>query len=147
MAAEKKYKIVYHHNCLGDGAEGIHIREMIAALRADGHHIIVNAPAAGKGSKEAVNSGRFKRLAKLKTLTPVWLMRLMQALHSLINYRHVSNILKKERPAFLFERCSLFNFGGALAAKRLGVPYILEVNTPYSYEYADYIKIPFFESI
>ena len=34
-------KILYHHRTLADGAEGIHILEMIEAFRAEGHEVIV----------------------------------------------------------------------------------------------------------
>jgi len=34
-------RIIYHHRTLGDGAEGIHIREMVSALRNLGHVVRV----------------------------------------------------------------------------------------------------------
>ncbi|MCH8292490.1 glycosyltransferase WbuB, partial [Candidatus Poribacteria bacterium] len=34
-------KILYHHRTLGDGAEGIHIREMVEAWRGLGHEVRV----------------------------------------------------------------------------------------------------------
>ena len=42
-------KILYHHRTLADGAEGIHILEMIEAFRANGHDVVVRAMAHGTG--------------------------------------------------------------------------------------------------
>jgi hypothetical protein len=36
-------KILYHHRTLGIGAEGIHVREMVRALRTLGHDVRVVA--------------------------------------------------------------------------------------------------------
>ena len=33
-------KILYHHRTLGDGAEGIHIREMVKSFRSLGHQVM-----------------------------------------------------------------------------------------------------------
>jgi len=37
-------KILYHHRTLGDGAEGIHIAEMVNAFRQLGHEVLVIGP-------------------------------------------------------------------------------------------------------
>jgi hypothetical protein len=37
-------KILYHHRTSGDGAEGIHISEMVKAFRGLGHDAMVAGP-------------------------------------------------------------------------------------------------------
>ena len=54
-------KILYHHRTLADGAEGIHILEMIEAFRAEGHEVIVQAMAHGE-SRGSGHEGFLKRL-------------------------------------------------------------------------------------
>ena len=39
-------KILYHHRTLGDGAEGIHVREMVRAFSSLCHEVKVIGPAA-----------------------------------------------------------------------------------------------------
>ena len=58
-AGSKSLKIIYHHRTLGDGAEGIHIAEMIAALRQCGHEIRVVSPI---GEKTGVHNSQTKKL-------------------------------------------------------------------------------------
>lgn len=41
-------KILYHHRTLGDGAEGIHIKEMVGAFRQLGHTVRLVGPATEK---------------------------------------------------------------------------------------------------
>ena len=54
-------KILYHHRTLADGAEGIHILEMIEAFRAEGHEVVVQAMGHGE-SRGSGHEGFFKRL-------------------------------------------------------------------------------------
>lgn len=49
-------------------------------------------------------------------------------------FRRVSEILHTERPDFVYERYSLCSFATGLACRRLGVPWILEVNAPLAQE-------------
>ena len=41
-------KIIYHHRTRGDGAEGIHIGEMINAFEGLGHRVQLVCPATSK---------------------------------------------------------------------------------------------------
>ena len=46
-------RILYHHRTLADGAEGIHIAEMVDAFRALGHEVRVMGLGARDGKPTA----------------------------------------------------------------------------------------------
>lgn len=57
-------------------------------------------------------------------------------------------ILRREKPDFLFLRSELYMFSAALAARLLGIPVVLEVDSPVAYEFRrrsgrDIHKLPF----
>ena len=73
-------RILYHHRTRGDGAEGIHIREMVCALEGLGHEVQLVCPTAsrrelgislgmkGITSKEAKTKKGFFKLVLTHTL-------------------------------------------------------------------------------
>ncbi len=123
-------KILYHHRTLADGAEGIHIREMIDAFRADGHEVVVQAmvqpPVGGTGHQGV--------LKQLKTMLPEAVFEVAAAGSSVVDYFSVGRALRRHRPDFLYKRHALNDFGAVLAARHHGVPVVLEVNRLYTSE-------------
>jgi len=59
---------------------------------------------------------------------------LRNLLYNLVLYERTIEDLRAWRPDFIYERYALFNFAGIRLARELGVPHILEVNAPLSYE-------------
>jgi glycosyltransferase involved in cell wall biosynthesis len=109
------------------GAKGaaVHIGEIVAALAAEGHELLVLVagvepgfspsrgvtvdvlPGRGKGASVADLLGSQAELA-------AWL----------------STRLGRFGPAAIYERLALYSGAGAELARRLGVPYIVEINAP-----------------
>lgn len=123
--------IYYHHRTLGDGAEGIHIREMIAAFRQLGHTVKVFGPV---GEGPAAASGKAGRLGRLKRALPGAVFELCELGYTLVSFWQLWRAIRKERPAFIYDRYITFNAGPVLAAKFTGVPIFLEVNAPLALE-------------
>ncbi len=121
-------KILYHHRTLADGAEGIHILEMVEAFRAQGHEVIVQAMAHGE-SRGSGNQGFWKRL---KGSLPNGVFELAAAVSSVVDYLTFGRALRKHRPDFVYKRHALNDFGVALAARHHRVPLLLEVNRLYA---------------
>jgi len=121
-------KILYHHRTLADGAEGIHILEMIEAFRAEGHEVIVQAMAHGE-SRGSGHEGFFKRL---KASLPKGVFELAAAASSIVDYVTFGRALRKHRPDFVYKRHALNDVGVVLAARHHGVPLLLEVNRLYA---------------
>ncbi len=121
-------KILYHHRTLADGAEGIHILEMIEAFRAIGHEVIVHAMAHGE-SRGSGHQGFWKRL---KASLPNGVFELAAAASSAMDYVTFGRALRKHRPDFVYKRHALNDFGVLLAARHHRVPVLLEVNRLYA---------------
>ena len=114
-------RILYHHRTLADGAEGVHIREMVAALRALGHEVRVLGLAAGAGAKRSV-LGRFRRAL------PAWSYELASAAANAAEYTALRHEARAFRPDFLYKRHARNDVGALSAARTLGIPSVLEVN-------------------
>jgi glycosyltransferase involved in cell wall biosynthesis len=121
-------KILYHHRTLADGAEGIHILEMIEAFRAEGHEVVVQAMAHGE-SRGSGHEGFFKRL---KASLPKGVFELAAAASSIVDYVTFGRALRKHRPDFVYKRHALNDVGVVLASRHHGVPLLLEVNRLYA---------------
>lgn len=138
-------KVVYHHRTRGAGAEGVHIMGIVKALRKAGHGVtILSLPGSDpesnvvKSPQDAteVNTARRPSLPKRFILSllemtkklPEWCFELLEVCYSLLSVFRVFAALLRNDADFLYERYSLFLFGGVLAAKLRGVPVILEVN-------------------
>lgn len=124
-------KILYHHRTLGDGAEGIHIREMVSAFRDRGHVVRVIGPA---GETPPGTSGSSSRLGEWKRLTPRIVFELAELMYSFYCFVLTSVHILRMRPHFVYDRYITFNVGAVLAAKVFRIPCALEVNAPLALE-------------
>jgi len=124
-------RILYHHRTLGDGAEGIHIREMIKAFRELGHEVRVIGPVGEVGGEPTKRSSV---LAGLKRAIPSAAFELMELAYAVYAFFRTSVEIRRFRPHFIYDRYITFNFGTVLAANvnRLGL--LLEVNAPLALE-------------
>ncbi len=138
-------KILYHHRTMEDGAEGIHVREIIQSLRNQGHEVTKMALAKLSFKKSHINKKtdlkRNDRAIKIKSFVPRLLSRTIELFYNVISYFRVKKYLKQHSIDFVYERYALFHFGGLLAAKHNKIPVILEVNTPYAYAWNRYDKL------
>lgn len=124
-------KILYHHRTLGDGAEGIHVREMIRAFRALGHEVKVIGPT---GESLPEKSKKFRLLDRFKKAMPSWLFELLEIGYTLYAFFKVALETRRFRPDFIYDRYITFNAGVVVAGRRFGVPVCLEVNAPLALE-------------
>ena len=129
-------KILYHHRTASRDGQAVHIEEMIAALRAQGHEVRVVAPQIGGG--DAGGAGSMGASAgwvrRLKARLPRGLYELLELAYSLLAYRRLAAVVREYRPDVLYERYNLYLVAGALIRRRMGVPLLLEVNSPLVYE-------------
>jgi glycosyltransferase involved in cell wall biosynthesis len=124
-------KILYHHRTLGDGAEGIHVREMVAAFRSLGHVVKVVGPA-GETQPEA--SKKFRVLDNLKRRIPSVVYELLELGYTFYSFFKVLYEWVVFRPDFIYDRYITFNAGVVLAGRLLKIPVYLEVNAPLALE-------------
>lgn len=119
-------RILYHHRTLADGAEGIHIEEMVRAFRDLGHEVRVVGVAA---TQEARGRGL---VGRVKALLPQFLFELGSASLNLGEYLGTRRVIREFRPDFIYKRHARYDLGTILAARHLGVPVVVEVNCLFS---------------
>ena len=130
-------KLLYHHRTRATDAQGIHIAEMIAAFRKLGHQVRVvsliktheNALRPDLTKVDLIQAGR----PNIKLKTP-FLAEAVQLGYNLVGIPMLLWAMRDGSIDFLYERHSLFNFSGVLAAKLTGRPIVIEVNSPLSVE-------------
>jgi glycosyltransferase involved in cell wall biosynthesis len=127
----------------------VHVREMVAALRARGHEVIVLTPSPGEGNEMAPG-------VRLRPVAPDWMSEsawrlgerlarsprsrlpneLRELAYNATLFRVGSSVLREQRPDVVYERYSLLNLSGLLLSRLLRVPHLLEVNAPLRLERA-----------
>lgn len=127
--------ILYHHRTRATDAQGVHIAELIDAFRKLGHSVDVAAlvPPAPAHSAAPAGEPLWRRIARRVPFT----FELLQAGYNLAGLWLLTRAILRRRPHFIYERYSLLNFSGVLAARLFRLPLILEVNSPLALETAE----------
>ncbi|MEW5767418.1 MAG: glycosyltransferase family 4 protein [bacterium] len=133
-------RILYHHRTQAEDAQGIHINELIKAWRKLGHEVELVALAQRGDDLEKTKGKRWEYVA---SFSPRLIYELLELAYNLVGYFRLVKAGRRFRPDFLYERYSLYNFSGILAARFLGIPLILEVNSPLAYEKKRYERLVF----
>jgi len=125
-------KILYHHRTRAEDGQAVHIRSLIEAFEAEGHQVIeqalvsrAQAETSGKVSEQG-ESALWKRVAQV----PRFARELMEYGYTLPARSMLLRAARRERPDFLYERYAFGNAAGVQAAAKLGLPIVLEVNSP-----------------
>jgi glycosyltransferase involved in cell wall biosynthesis len=133
-----RLRILYHHRTQGRGAEGNHIVSIVTALRGLGHRVDVLSPAGldpfdpqatvpvDKAKTETKGwSSVWKNISKH---VPNWMFELGEIFYNVPAYLRVAGALRQKDYDLVFERYAFYMVGGALATKRSGCRFLLEVN-------------------
>lgn len=123
------YRILYHHRIRSDDGQAVHVRELIQALRRRGHEVLECALVPKADGRSAVPGSErpsfWQRLSLPRSAVEV--------LEVLYNHRGRSMLraaAQSFRPDFVYERHALHCHAGLDIARELGVPLLLEVNSP-----------------
>ena len=117
-------KILYHHRTLADGAEGIHIAAMLQAFTALGHDVRVlgvtprQNPSMHQLVRHTIRHGLPRALAEAYSV-------LSNAPEYVVVKRHI----KRFAPDLLYKRHARLDISALAAARRAGIPSVLEVNS------------------
>ncbi|RMD49375.1 MAG: glycosyltransferase family 1 protein [Ignavibacteria bacterium] len=136
-------RIIYHHRTLGDGAEGIHIREMVNALRKLGNDIKLVSLVT---ERELIHPDRRSAKPKwlwVKQLLPSALFEVLEIIYNVIGYWLIIKASKKFHPDAVYDRYVSYNYSAIWASRKLGIPCILEVNSPYATQRKIWEKVYF----
>ncbi|MCS7466758.1 glycosyltransferase family 4 protein [Stieleria sp. ICT_E10.1] len=134
-------KILYHHRTRGDGAEGVHIAEIVAALRDLGHEVQIVCPKSAKRSPglDSKDPNVARKPRKLQS----FLKQSAEVVYNVVSYFRVQRGISEYQPDFVYERYSSYNFAGVLAANRLAVPIIVEVNATFAGKFGSRFPVCF----
>lgn len=141
---------------LGRKGASIHVREMVGAFAQAGHHVVLAAPVLNKSPWEkpaevaanilhirvaagaqttAQHVRNFTQQLGLESSLPGELRRI---LHNQELEAELIARLDKNPPDFIYERAALYGTAGAVVAKSLGVPLLVEINAPLAVEQSAY---------
>ena len=120
-------KILYHHRVASRDGQAVHIDELIAALRARGHEVIVVAPGGAESQEFGTSQGWVDAIRKR---LPRALYELAELGYALLSYRRLAARIREHRSDVIYERYNLYLLAGAWARKHFGLPLLLEVNAP-----------------
>jgi glycosyltransferase involved in cell wall biosynthesis len=132
-------RILYHHRTRAGDAQGIHIAEMQRAFRLRGHDVReVALVEAGAEARADGSGGEARGLAGLAARAaarlPLPVKEAMELAYNAVAYRRLSRAIRELQPDFVYERYTANTFAGLAAARRHGVPFVLEVNAPLALE-------------
>ncbi len=131
---KRKFKILYHHRVAAQDGQSVHIRELVAAFKRQGHEIIFVGPSIRPSSLGEEN----QTLALLRKLLPKFALELLELAYGVRAYFKLKAAYKEHKPDFLYERYNLFLPAGRWLKKKTGIPYFVEVNAPLSEERGKY---------
>jgi glycosyltransferase involved in cell wall biosynthesis len=124
-------RILYHHRTQAEDGQAVHIRALIEAFRAEGHEVHEEALVrrTGPGSNpepDPAGPGAWSVLGRV----PRFARELAEYAYSVPARRRLIKAGGDFKAQLLYERYAFGNTSGVSAAKRLGVPMVLEVNSP-----------------
>jgi len=120
-------RILYSHRIQSRDGQGLHLEQMVAALRAMGHEVLVVGPSAyGRGGL----GGDSRTVALARRVLPNWATEFAELAYNVPAYLRLLRAARAFRPDVLYERANLFFVAGAVLARQFGLPYLLEVNAP-----------------
>jgi glycosyltransferase involved in cell wall biosynthesis len=123
--------VLYHHRTKSRDGQAVHIRELIAALRRRGHNVHEWALSKGDSGDMGSESGV---LGGLAALAPRGAYELAEHAYGPLVAPRLVRAGKELGADVLYERHALNNTAGVRAARRLGIPLLLEVNSPLTLE-------------
>lgn len=131
LSAQVK-RVLYHHRTQGKAVEGVHIRGISDALKADGVLVdIISLPGADPyaSPKSMSPTQQATPLLKFVAKLPEPFFELAELFYNLVaGWRILAYIRSAGGVDFIYERYSLFMFASVLIARIKKIPIILEVN-------------------
>jgi len=124
-------RILYSHRIQSRDGQSVHIEELVGALRAQGHEVLVVGPSFYQASDFG---GESSTVARLRRLLPGAAGEAAELAYNVPAYRRLARACRKFKPDLIYERCNLLFLAGTWLARRTGLPLYLEVNSPLAAE-------------
>ena len=120
-------RILYSHRIQSRDGQSVHVDELVAALRAEGHEVLVVGPGFYEQASFGGGSGV---VDALRRLLPGALGELAELAYNVPAYRRLAASCREFRPDLIYERNNLYYLAGLWLARRTRIPFFLEVNSP-----------------
>lgn len=125
-------RVLYHHRTQGKAVEGVHIRGITDALRAEDVAVdIISLPGADPYATPKAMSPTQQATGLMKTVSrlPEPLFELAElAYNAVAGWRLLAYLRRHRDVDFIYERYALFMFVAVLIGRLRSLPVILEVN-------------------
>jgi glycosyltransferase involved in cell wall biosynthesis len=124
-------RILYSHRVQSHDGQGVHIEELVNAMRVAGNEVIVVGPSA---YQKAEFGGESTLIAALRRMLPPALLELAEIQYNAAAFMRLHRAYRALRPDFTYERYNLYHLAGMLLKRWARVPFYLEVNSPLAAE-------------
>lgn len=124
-----------------DAGPGVHMREVIRAMKEEGHQVKLLIMGGDKGSTSSSLQHRPDNVevkSKFKKITPPFFWQTAKDFKLLREdqkgYQFLKQTAMNWKPDLIYERCYYLMTSGVRVAKELDIRHILEMNAPYPEE-------------
>jgi glycosyltransferase involved in cell wall biosynthesis len=127
--------VLFHHRIRADDGQAVHVRELVGAMREVGAHVhecaLVAKTGGGPTSVRTAAAAPARRPSFWQRLRlPRTAVELLEVLYNHKGRAMLRAAATARRPDFVYERHALHCRAGLDVARELGVPLLLEVNSP-----------------
>src|SRR4051812_35537607 len=102
-------RILFHHRIASRDGQAVHIEELMAALRRQGHETILVGPSGFMSTKFG---GSSLFVDRIKRSIPGALYELLELAYSATAFLRLRSAARVHRPDVIYERFSLFLLAG-----------------------------------
>ena len=124
-------RILFHHRIASRDGQAVHMEEMIAALRREGHQVALVGPSQGQDTEFGSEGGW---VTAIRRALPRAVTELLELAYGAVAGGRLMAALLRHRPDAVYERYNLFSPAGVAIARLFGLPVLLEVNAPLAEE-------------
>ncbi|HEV7268399.1 MAG TPA: glycosyltransferase family 4 protein [Falsiroseomonas sp.] len=124
-------RILYSHRIQSRDGQGVHLQALVDALTEQGHVVRVVGPSA---FEQAELGGESRMVALLRRVLPPFAAELAELAYGIPAYLRLKRAAAAFQPDVIYERYNLFYLSGAVLARRLRLPFLVEVNAPLAEE-------------
>jgi len=123
-------RILYHHRTRGQGAERVHILEIVNALRKLGNEVYILSPPGVniELSKPDADKPKKRWIKKVYDVLPQSILEILRLSYNFFVYFRLKRMVKRYGIDFIYERYAFLTWIGPYFAKKHRIPIILEVN-------------------
>ena len=123
-------RILYHHRTRGQGAERVHILEIVNALRKLGNEVYILSPPGVDIEHPKLDTVKPKRrwIKKVYDILPQSILEILRLSYNFFAYFRLKRMVKRYGIDFIYERYAFLTWVGPYFARKHRIPIILEVN-------------------